>query len=394
MRRRRVTGRFFVFLLVLLVVALLIVRQLFFSGPKTSQVMMATSSQEQMVDCVLIRDEHVLLSESTARVEYIAPENSLVASGDVVANVYTTGYSEGLLTNLEDTRSKIQAYHKQLLANIVDADLNRLDKVVDMMALEFKNLITHQTVGDLASVTAQLETAMVKRQEYLRQNKRADNKLTKLYEEENARLTSIQSWRKVSNADRDGVVSFYLDGYEDDLTPAYINTLTIQDVRAVLAGNALAATQDVREKGICRIVDQDKWYVAVLIEGNSWTPMVGQDNYYMMMDGFDDLTFTAAVTNVQKENDVTLAVFQVTDPLGPLIYRRTGRVRFSITLQGLAVRTDALYNDNGQMGVWVYDVPGGTFVPVEVLSSNGSLSMIQPVVDGALQLGQTILIKK
>ena len=393
MRRRRVTGRFFVFLLVVLVVALLIVRQLFFSGPRTSQVMMATSSQEQMVDCVLIRDEHVLLSESTARVEYIAPENSLVASGDVVANVYTTGYSEGLLTNLETTRSNIQAYHKQLLANIVDADLNRLDKVVDMMALEFKNLITHQTVGDLASVTAQLETAMVKRQEYLRQNKRADNKLTKLYEEENARLTSIQSWRKVSNADRDGVVSFYLDGYEDDLTPKSINTLTIQDVRNVLAGQALAATQDVREKGICRIVDQDTWYVAVLIEGNSWTPMVGQDNYYMMMDGFDDLTFTAAVTNVQKENDVTLAVFQITDPLGPLIYRRTGRVRFSITLQGLAVRTDALYNDNGQIGVWVYDVPGGTFVPVQVLSSGGSLSMIQPVVDGALQLGQTILIK-
>ena len=393
MRRRRVTGRFFVFLLIVLVIALLIVRMLFFSGPKTSQVMMATSSQEQMVNCVLIRDEHVMESESTARVEYIAPENSLVASGDVVANVYTTGYSEQLLTNLETTRSNIQNYHKQLLSNIVDADLNRLDKVVDMMAMEFKNLITHQTVGDLASVTAQLETAMVKRQEYLRQNKRADNKLTKLYEEENARLTSIQSWRKVANADRDGVVSFYLDGYEDDLTPTSINTLTIQDVQNVLAGNVLAATQDVREKGICRIVDQDKWYVAVLIEGNSWTPMVGQDNYYMMMEGFDDLTFTAAVTNVQKENDVTLAVFQVTDPVGPLIYRRTGRVRFSITLQGLAVRTEALYNEAGQMGVWVYDVPGGTFVPVNVLSTNGSLSMIQPVVDGALQLGQTILIK-
>ena len=393
MRRRRVTGRFFVFLLIVLVIALLIVRMLFFSGPKTSQVMMATSSQEQMVDCVLIRDEHVMESESTARVEYIAPENSLVASGDVVANVYTTGYSEQLLTNLETTRSNIQNYHKQLLSNIVDADLNRLDKVVDMMAMEFKNLITHQTVGDLASVSAQLETAMVKRQEYLRQNKRADNKLTKLYEEENARLTSIQSWRKVANADRDGVVSFYLDGYEDDLTPTSINTLTIQDVQNVLAGNVLAATQDVREKGFCRIVDQDKWYVAVLIEGNSWTPMVGQDNYYMMMEGFDDLTFTAAVTNVQKENDVTLAVFQVTDPVGPLIYRRTGRVRFSITLQGLAVRTEALYNEAGQMGVWVYDVPGGTFVPVNVLSTNGSLSMIQPVVDGALQLGQTILIK-
>ena len=45
------------------------------------------------------------------------------------------------------------------------------------------------------------------------------------------------------------------------------------------------------------------------------------------------------------------------------------------------------------MGVWVYDVPGGTFVPVEVLSTNGNLSMIQPLVDGSLELGQTVLIK-
>ena len=392
-KKRRVTGRFYIFLLIVLVIAFLIARPLLFGGPRVSQVMMANTPQEQTVDCVLIRDEHVMASDSTARVEYIAPENSLVATGDVVANLYTTGYSESLLNNLEATRSKIQEYHKQLLNNIVDADLNRLDQLVDMMALEFKNLITHQATGNLKNVTAQLETAMVRRQEYLRQNKRTDNKLTKLYEEENARMSSIQSWRKVSNADRDGVVSFYLDGYENDLTPATIKSLTIQDIRAVLGGAALATTQNTRQTGICRIVDQSKWYVAVLIEGNNWTPMVGQDNYYMMMEGFDDLTFNAAVTSVQKDNGITLAVFEINNPMGPLIYRRTGRAQFSITLQGLAVRTEALYNDNGQMGVWVYDMPGGTFVPVEVLSTNGNIAMIQPLVDGSLELGQTVLIK-
>ena len=86
-------------------------------------------------------------------------------------------------------------------------------------------------------------------------------------------------------------------------------------------------------------------------------------------------------------------MFEVNNPLGPLIYRRLGRAQFSITLQGLAVRAEALYNDNGQMGVWVYDVPGGTFVPVEVLSTNGNIAMIQPLVDGSLTLGQTVLIK-
>ena len=393
MRKRRVTGRFFIFLALLLVAAFLLLRPLLFAGPKVTSIMMANAPQVQSVDCVLIRDEHVLSSDSTARVEYIAPENTLVNAGDVVANLYATGYSESLLTNLETTRSNIQAYHKQLLNNIVDADLNRLDQVVDAMAVEFKNLVTHKSTGNLSTVTTQLETAMVRRQEYLRQNKRADNKLTKLYEEENARLTSIQSWRKVQNADREGVVSFYLDGYENDLTPATLESLTLQDIRQVLSGALLSTTQNTRQTGICRIVDQNKWYVAVIIENNSWTPMVGQDNYSMVLQGFEDLAFSAAVTNVQKNNGVTLAVFEITDPLGPLIYRRTGRAQFSITLRGLSVRTEALYNDNGQMGVWVYDVPGGTFVPVEVLSTSGNISMIQPVEDGALELGMQVLIK-
>ena len=394
MRKKRVTGRFYLFLLALLVVAFLILRPLFVTHSQETVIMMANAAQRQTVDCVIIRDETVFTSDSTARVEYIAAEDSLVEEGDNVANLYTTGYSEGLLDNLEATRKKIQDYHKELLANIVDTELSKLDNVVNYMALEFKNLITQQTTGNLKTVTSQLETAMVNRQDYLRQNKRGDNKLTKLYDEENARLSSIQSWRKVSTAEKSGVVSFYIDGYENDLTPAGLNTLTIADVRAVLAGNNLDSTRATRAGGIYRIVDQDKWYVAVLANGTSWTPVVGQDSYFMQLEGFDDLIYRASVYSVQKEGDTMLAVFEIEDPIGPLIYRRGGKAQFSIELTGLSVRVEALYNQSGQMGVWLYDVPGGTFVPVEVLSTDGTIAMIQPLVDGALQLGQTVLIKK
>ena len=393
MRRKRVTGRFYLFLLALLVIAFLLLRPLLVTRSKETVIMMANAAQKQTVDCVIIRDEDVFTSDSTARVEYIAPEDSLVAAGDNVANLYATGYSEGLLNNLEKTRKKIQDYHKQLLANIVDTELYKLDSVVNYMALELKELITRQTTGNLKTVTSQLETAMVNRQDYLRQNKRGDNKLTKLYDKENAGLSSIQSWRKVAKAEQAGVVSFYIDGYESDLTPEGLKTLSIADVRAVLAGSNLANTRQTRMNGIYRIVDQDHWFVAVLATGSAWTPVVGQDNYFMQMVGFDDLIFTASVYSVQKEGDTTLAVFEIKDPIGPLIYRRSGKAQFNIELTGLSVRIEALYNQNGQMGVWVYDVPGGTFVPVEVLSTDGSIAMIQPLVDGALQLGQTVLIK-
>lgn len=392
MRRRRVTGRFYIFLLAMLVIVFLVARPFLFSGPRETVIMMANSAYTQKLDCILIRDESVTASDSTARVEYMAAENSLIQAGDTVANLYTTGYSEKLLSNLETSRQNIQSYHKQLLANIVDSDLERLDGVVNAMALEFKNLITHQAAGNLKTVTEQLETSMVNRQEYLRKNKREDNKLTKLYEEENTRLSSIQSWRKVSNAEESGVVSFYIDGYETDLTIDTLASLGIADVRNVLAGAPLASTEATRKNGIYRIVDQDNWYIATLSDAEVWTPVVGQQ-YYFQLEGYDDLSYNAAVTSVLKENGTVLAIFQVNDPMGPLIYQRTGKAQFSTTYTGLSVRAEALYDQQGQMGVWLYDVPGGTFVPVEVLHVDGDLAMIQPIVENALQMGQTVLIK-
>ena len=392
-KRKRVTGRFYIFLLVVALIAFLIVRPRLNLGSREAVIMTANTQYSQMMDCVIIRDETVATSESTARVEYIATENALVNEGDTIANVYTAGYSESLLQKLEDTRAKIQDYHKNtILKNIKDADLERYDTIVDMMVLEFKHLVNRESRGSLLTAARQLETAMVNRQEYLRANKREDTKLTKLYDEENTRMTSIQSWRMVETAPESGVVSFYLDGYEGDLTVDTLPSLTASDVRTVLSGGKLSGGNSTKTNGIYRIVNQDSWYVAIVTNAQSWNPVVGQE-YYLQMQGFEDLAFTASVTSVQKESGTLLAVFQINDPIGPLIYQRTGKAMLSITISGLSVTSKAIYEQNGQMGVWLYDVPGGTFIPVEVLSNDGKNALIQPLVEGAIDVGQRVLIK-
>lgn len=392
MRRRRVAGRFYIFIAILLLAIFLVVRPHLNLGGGEDVIFVWNSAFEQSMDCVFIRNERVEASEAVVRVEYLAKENTEVSQGDLIANLFTTGYSESLLKRLEETRQNIQAYHKTLLGTIVDNTLDRLDTIIDMTAVDFKNLATQQTRGNLLTVVEQLETAMVNRQEYLRQNKRDDTKLTKLYDEENARLSSIQSWRKQSTAASGGVVSFYLDGYEQDLSVDLLETLTPADVRTVLAGGELGHTADTRKNGIYRIVDQDRWYTAILADANSWNPVVDQ-SYYLKLEGFEDLVYTATVTSVQKSSGTVLAIFEIDQPVGPLIYQRTGRATLSIELSSIAVHTKALYSQNGQIGIWVYDVPGGTFVPVEVLSTDGDIALIQATVDGVLQPGQRVLIK-
>ena len=392
MRKRRVKPRFFVFIAILLVAVFLLMRPLLTASSGVESIIDVNSSITQSMDCVIIRDESVTTSDSTVRVEYIARENTEVSQGDTIASLFTTGYTESLLTRLEEIRQNIQAYHKTLLGTIVDSDLDRLDAVVDICADDFRNLVTQQTRGNLQTVIEQLETAMVNRQDYMRQNKRDDTRLTQLYDQENTQLNSIQSWRVDSTADRDGVLSFYIDGYENDLTAASLDSLTPADIRAVLAGSDLATTADTRSTGIYRIVDQDTWYVALVSSADDWIPVVGQ-NYYLQFEGFADLEYSATVTNVQKSSGTVLAIFEINQPIGPMIYQRTSRATLSISLSSLAVNTRALYNQDGQLGVWLNDVPGGTFVPVEVLSTEGDYSLIQPLVEGALQTGQTVLVK-
>ena len=391
-RKKRVTGRFYIFLLILLVIAFLIVRPYLNFGSKSAVIMAAQSEFTQNMNCVIIRDEAVSTSESTAHIEYAATEGTLVNAGETVAYVYSAGYSESLLQKLEETCAKIQDYHKtEILNNIKDDTLARYDTIVDMMALEFKNLVNHDSQGSLLTAARQLETAMVNRQEYLRQNKREDVKLSKLYDEEATRLNNIQSWRKVENASQSGVISFYTDGYESVLSAENIASLSAADINTVLAGERLT-TPSAKETAVYRIVNQDCWYVALVTDAKTWNPVVGQP-YTLQMEGFEDLSFTAFVTSVQKESGSILAVFQINDPIGPLIYQRTGRAKLTATISGLSVSSKALSEENGQIGVWLIDVGGETFIPVEVLSSDGSNALIQPLVDGALGIGQAVRIK-
>ena len=392
-RRRRVTGRFYVFLLILLLIVFLIVRPYLNFGSKEAVIMTADTQYAQMMDCVIIRDETVAASESTAPIEYVAAEGTLVNTGDTVAYVYSAGYSESLLQKLEETRSKIQDYHKTvILNNIKDDNLARYDTIVDMMASQFKSLVNHDSYGSLLTAARQLETAMVNRQEYLRQNKREDVKLSKLYDEETTRLNSIQSWRKEEKAAQSGVISFYMDGYEGALSSETLPSITAADVNTVLAGGSLGSTLSAKETAVYLIVNQNQWYVALVTDAKTWNPVVGQP-YTLQLEGFEDLSFTAFVTSVQKESGTILAVFQINDPIGPLIYQRTGRARLTATISGLSVSSKALSEENGQLGVWLIDLGGETFVPVEVLSSDGRDALIQPLVDGALGIGQAVRIK-
>ena len=92
MRRKRVTGRFYIFLLAILVIAFLIVRPHLDFGTREITIEPGSASYSRSTDAVIIRDETVFSSGTIARVEYVATENTLLNEGDTIAYLYSTDY--------------------------------------------------------------------------------------------------------------------------------------------------------------------------------------------------------------------------------------------------------------------------------------------------------------
>lgn len=392
MAGKRVTGRFYVFLMLVAAIVLFLFRDSIFGVSHVAVVINASTSDVRTAQGVIIRDERVLTETQVTRVEYIASEHTLVNKGDPVACVYSLEYSEKLINELDKVRKNIQEYHKIVLGNELDAQLEMFDVSVKQRALELRSLVNRKTSGNLLKLVSLLEEAMDERRQYMSQNMRSDAKLIKYYDEEGQKINTISGWRSVKGAEIPGVVSFYMDGYEAALTPEALDTLTIEDMRTVLAGGSLGETAGRAVTSVFRVVNQNHWYLAVISNDTGWNPVIGL-NYSFQMEGFEDLVYTGTVVRVQKTGSSVMAQLEVTDPIGPLIYQRVGGVALGTNLSGLSVPSRAIAEINGQNGVWLYDVPGGTFVPVEVISNDGRNALVTPLADGVLGSGSQILIK-
>jgi len=392
MNKRRPTGRFFLFVMILLcIVAFLISRLLRPAAPEYEEVVAGSASDTRVVQAVIMRNEQIASMDGNGTIMFIAEEGEYLSAGDEIAYIYTAAYSAKEIEKLEGVRQSIRAYHTTMLSNIVDAELDMLDENVYFLARQMKALVTRKSSGSLLNLEVQLTEAMKARQEYLRQNRREDTKLNSLYEEEMKKESSISSWLTVATASHSGVVSFYLDGYEQYLSPDNLPNITIQGIKSVLNGQQVSTETSRLTTNIFRLVATDRWYVLLLSSDANFNPVTGQ-SFWLQMEGFDDVIYQTTVESVLKSGNETLTVLSTTNPMGPLLHQRSGQAIISAELSGLYVPASAIRVENNHTGVYIYDGADGSFVPVQVISRNGEQVLVAPTTEGTLVPGHYVRV--
>lgn len=377
-------------LAVLIFAAIVIIRMVAPAQVNFAHVEVGALSARYSGDAVVVRNETVYTQDGVSQIDYKVPEGAMVQRGDPVATVYSSGFSNKEWTTLNNYRAQIKEKQKQLMADATgDPKMLNLMSQVTERAMEVQRLV-QGTPGSLIRQEELLAQVIMERQVYMKQKYSEDQKLTRLYDDENTQLQRISSWTKQYAPNTDGLVSFYTDGFELALNMNNYNQFTPAQVRKIYQGEVPKTDNQLSRKAVSiyRVVRQEPWVVLMLCNEKEWTPVEGR-SYNLLIESFENTIVEAKVESFTRSGGellVRLLIYD-TQKLPNVLYIRSCKVQLGENVNSLAVPSRAIYMREGKKGVVMTTEGGEYWTGVEVISDDGQTAYIIPENPGVLYQG-------
>ena len=175
-----------------------------------------------------------------------------------------------------------------------------------------------------------------------------------------------------------GIVSYYLDGWEDELYPDMIADMTLSEFEELdISPEDSVRESTEKDDPLFKVITSDTWYIVFPI------PMSKLANYkegYTVTLVFDDGEVTGKVADIVGTEDtklISVACKKFYESFAR-IRQTTARIITS-SFEGLSVPATAVCRLEDQDGVYIKNLSNDyDFVPVEILASDEEKAIITP----------------
>ena len=387
-RRVRIKPRFYVIVTAfvgLIALAVWGIVSLIGGGPTVEWGGLAT---DQTVNVLIVRDEQVIQAgDYASRAEALVAEGETVTAGEAVLNLYTAGYSEKEMQNYLVVQQKIKdAQENDILKNIVDATLEDLNTRIDAKQEELSTSINQGEFDKLLRGERELAQLMEERRVYMKELTSANTTeyLEGLYQSESQLLERINATRLQATSPMDGVVSFFLDGFQNELRPDTLDQLTagtvLNIVERLQAGETTNAStaQIAPETPLARVVNPNLWYAVMVLPAAENTLVEGQ-TCELSMDGYGEPLLDAQVIRVAPEGANHLVVLQLDAPIGAMVSLRKVSGHLGGNVEGFKIPLAAVMSGESGSYVTVQEDGQTQNVAIQVLASDESSAIVSPL---------------
>ena len=369
----------------------------YLADPVTTTVAYAYRSDEAVtVSGYLVRDEAVLTGGS-GLVYITRDEGERVSAGGSVATLYASEEALSRALELERLTEQLEQLEFAYSVSSGSQEVLRLDS--DILESIF-TIRAAAAEGDLLEVSGESDSlrAMVLKRDYTYSGAGAEemNRQAAALEQQITALGAAASGSRVTT-DRSGTFSALADGYEAVLTPAGLEELTLEQLRAL-------QPQAVPEGAVGKMIYGSTWYYAAAMDAAAAEKLsVGDRVSLRFMSGLDreiEMTVERVGDESQGERLVVLSSERYLS-LTTLLRHQNAQVIFhsytGIRVPKVAVRvvTETLAAEDGSQtevtSTAVYCRMGRTarLKPVQVLYQGEDYYLVQPDLDSLEGLSET-----
>ncbi|MGI6160489.1 MAG: HlyD family efflux transporter periplasmic adaptor subunit [Christensenellales bacterium] len=377
-RKVRLRPRFYVLLAFIIVAVAGLIIMLDGNGELVT-VQNGTVAFEKQVDAIVVRNEQVYTAEDYGKIVINVAEGERIAKDTKVAELYKWGYNDKVLDDLLQIQQQIKDYQENnILKNIIVEDLETLDSEIAAKIKEIAAAIQTGSGVDLLKLEQQLKTYMSDRQMLLKAKTNPDSTLEGYYSKEDQLNNRIAEWKVDVLAEASGVISFYFDGAEEYLSSETLNSLTRLEIDEILKiANTRKLVSAEAAKPLYRLVDNFKWYAAIIAPPGQLEEMRADMKYSMTFEGYYDRPYEGRVISVRRlEDDSNLITLEILEDIGPLLGARQVLADIKRDYTGLKVPATAITKKDDKTGVYMDADGEKVFIECDVVVSDGENAIV------------------
>ena len=360
----------------------------YFSDPLTTTLVYETREQDEIsVTGYLVREEEVFHSSSGTLV-HSQSEGARVGVGQTLAMCYQSQEDLKTVSRIESLELQLEQLEFALHSYLDPDAALQLDSTIMQDVIGLRRKISEGNYTDGYGAVPTLKSAVMKRSYSGNSVEEIEADIAR------AKQSLAEEKGKLAGAERitapySATYSAVCDGYETVLTPAFLDTVTVNDLEKVKPAE--------QPSDVGKLISGDTWYYAAVITAQEAEQLKNRSTVPMRFSKGLSQDLEMTIDRVTpEENGKCVLILKSSNYLAQTTTLRHQAAELVLQkYSGLRVPANALRVSDGVAGVYCVAGAEARFKPVDVVWQGEGYTLVQPAhgTSGAtvLRIGDEVI---
>lgn len=344
--------------------------------PDTQIVEFGELSTEKEYECLIVRNERIVKSPSEGIIKYYVEEGEKVEKNYKVSEIYTSDVSDEDREQLKKLNSRIEDIQSSK-GDLFKIDVDRLNIEINNIVDELRSARIQDDFTKLSDLKIKLESKIDKKRRVSGDKSFSGANLDRLQGEKNKLETRIKNSILQINSPESGIISYYIDGYEEILTPQNLANIKYEFIKGIESNSdKLRYDKVIFNQSIFKITDNTAWYVVIITDfedANSFE--IGKKVSVDILES----RITGKITDKIQDDTKSFIIVRTNQYVSG--FNNIRKANFKVIREhreGLKIHRDSVVERDGEMGVFLLSVNRkAIFRPIKVLGYDDDYVIVE-----------------